>query len=72
MHTYKIVEEFPRSDGKGNWTVKLRDDGVLTCGCPIWIFNRRGDRTCKHTDRSRDIATPRGFISLNKPLILEL
>lgn len=22
----------------------------LSCGCPIWIFNKKGDRTCWHTD----------------------
>ena len=23
---------------------------ILSCSCPVWIFNHRKDRTCKHTD----------------------
>lgn len=24
---------------------------ILSCNCPVWIFNHRKDRTCKHTDK---------------------
>ena len=24
-------------------------NGMLSCNCPSWVFNQKGDRTCKHT-----------------------
>ncbi len=46
-----VAEVESRSRPGKTWTVK-RDDslGLLTCSCPSWIFNHRGNRTCKHTD----------------------
>jgi len=38
------------SDPDKIYTVKEDTAGKLSCDCPIWIYNRRGDRTCKHTD----------------------
>ena len=32
------------------YTIKMRHDGLLTCNCPSWIYNQRGNRTCKHID----------------------
>ena len=46
---YTIVAEIPGSNGK-TWLVKQDSFGKLSCNCPIWIFNKRGNRTCKHTD----------------------
>ena len=49
---YKEVGKFPSKSSPGKYyTVKLSpSDGEYTCDCPIWIFNKRDDRTCKHTD----------------------
>ncbi len=30
--------------------IKMDEIGNLTCDCPIWIYNKRGNRSCKHTD----------------------
>ena len=50
--TYTEVATFPSSKGDKVYTVKLNQQtGRLSCDCPAWIFNHRGDRTCKHTDR---------------------
>lgn len=32
-----------------SYTVKKDDKGVLYCDCPVWIYNKYGDRTCYHT-----------------------
>lgn len=53
MPEYTEVRRFPSESTAGKeYTVKLRDDGVLTCDCPTWVFNRKhdaaGNRTCKH------------------------
>jgi len=38
------------TDPEKKYKLKVTSDGKLTCNCPSWIFNQRGDRTCKHTD----------------------
>lgn len=38
------------SDPTKIWTVKIHPTYGLSCNCPIWIYNKRGNRTCKHTD----------------------
>lgn len=47
---YTVVATFPSSKGDKDWTVKRDEEGNLSCDCPIWVFNRRKNRTCKHTD----------------------
>lgn len=33
------------------YEIKAHERYGLSCNCGSWKFNRRGDRTCKHTDR---------------------
>lgn len=48
-----VVLEIPSSsDASKVYQIKEKD-GKLSCDCPIWKFNRRGDRTCKHTDMAK-------------------
>lgn len=49
---YVEVGQFPSKSSPGKYyTVKISpSDGEYTCNCPQWIFNKRNDRTCKHTD----------------------
>jgi hypothetical protein len=45
-----ILGEFPSSSHPGRFYQVVEIKGNVSCNCPPWIFNRRGDRTCKHTD----------------------
>jgi hypothetical protein len=48
------VYYFPSSSKPGtHHEVLERTDGFLSCGCPVWIFNRRKTepRSCSHTDK---------------------
>jgi len=45
-----ILGEFPSSSHPGKFYQVIEKDGKISCNCPPWIFNRNGDRTCKHTD----------------------
>lgn len=49
---YNFVAEV-QSDSNPDkmYTIKMQQDGMLTCNCPSWIFNQRRNRTCKHIDR---------------------
>lgn len=45
------VQQFESDSTPGKfYTVKQNDQGDLSCDCKIWIYNKRGDRTCKHTE----------------------
>ena len=51
MERYNFVAEVQsKSNRSKSYTIKMREDGLLTCNCPSWIFNQRGNRTCKHVD----------------------
>ena len=51
MRRYNFVYEVQSSSNpEKKYTIKMRDDGMLTCNCPSWIFNTRRNRTCKHVD----------------------
>lgn len=67
MTTTKFVDVYPSSRGRqfGEYETIIEVEyatnskgGVmysvkkLTCNCPPWIFNKRGNRTCRHTDES--------------------
>jgi len=42
-----------KSDPKKTYQVKYKKYNgkyILSCNCPVWIFNHRKNRTCKHTD----------------------
>ncbi|MBE3144069.1 MAG: hypothetical protein IMZ61_09125 [Planctomycetes bacterium] len=50
------VYHFPSQSKPGKFHEVLeRRDGFLSCGCPVWIFNRRKTepRSCSHTDQVR-------------------
>ena len=34
---------------------KVNGRWILSCNCRAWIFNRKGDRTCKHTASVEDV-----------------
>jgi len=51
---YNFIAQIPSSNGKRNYTIKVDDKGLFSCNCPSWIFNQRGNRTCKHIDRLRN------------------
>lgn len=42
-----------KSNPKKFYTIKMKDNGLLTCNCPSWVYNQRGNRTCKHIDELR-------------------
>lgn len=51
MTRYNFVTEVKsKSNPDKEYTIKMRGDGLLTCNCPSWIYNQRGNRTCKHID----------------------
>lgn len=33
------------------YEIKLHELYGLSCDCPSWIHNQRGNRTCKHTEK---------------------
>ena len=33
------------------YEVVLHRDGAISCSCPGWIYKRKAERGCKHTDR---------------------
>ena len=47
---YNFVTKVKSHSSNREYEVKLRDDGMLTCNCPSWIFKTRGMRTCKHVE----------------------
>lgn len=50
--TYETIARVPFSLAHGNW-----EEGVveISCNCRGWIYNRRGNRTCVHTESVRTI-----------------
>lgn len=51
MKYYNFVTQVQsKSNPTKFYTVKMRTDGLLTCNCPSWVYNQRGNRTCKHID----------------------
>jgi len=57
--------EKPSSSTPGKfYTVKYSlyaNQWILTCDCPIWIYNKRRNRTCKHTDEVEAEGYPNPF-----------
>lgn len=52
---YRKIKDFPSSSTVGKfYSVVEKEDGTLSCNCPPWIFNRNGNRTCKHTETVRE------------------
>lgn len=57
---YMEIATFPSSKGDKTYTVKMNNKGELSCDCPSWIYNQRGNRSCKHTDQVGTVtAVPR-------------
>jgi len=50
MKQYNFITTIPSKSSSKEYTIKMRTDGLLTCNCPSWIYNQRGNRTCKHID----------------------
>jgi len=50
---YNFFAEVPSSSGRRNYTIKVDQNGLFSCNCPSWIYNQRGNRTCKHIDALR-------------------
>jgi hypothetical protein len=54
MKHYNFVYQIQsHSNPDKKYTIKMDDNGLLSCNCPSWIFNQRRDRTCKHIDDIR-------------------
>lgn len=34
---------------------KYNGEWILSCNCGAWVYNRNGDRTCKHTEHMEKI-----------------
>ncbi len=67
MKKYSFLCEFPSKSTPGKYyTVKLDEELKLSCSCSQWIYNRRGDRTCVHTDKCMES----GFISNKGKIII--
>lgn len=45
----KILAEFASAVAAGRFYAVRLKDGLLSCDCPVWIFNARGNKSCKHT-----------------------
>jgi len=50
MSTYTTVRTFPSKTSDAIHTVKMDEDGALSCSCPRWRFKRGDTRTCKHVE----------------------
>jgi len=53
MKKYSFMAQVPSSNGRREYTIKVDEHGLFSCNCPAWIFNQRGNRTCKHIDSLR-------------------
>jgi len=51
---YNFFAEVPSSSGNKTYTIKVDENGLFSCSCPSWIYNQRGNRTCKHIDALRN------------------
>ena len=54
--TRVVIRSF--TDHSKQYKIKEKEDGSLSCNCPCWIFNQRGDRTCKHIDAIKEAKDP--------------
>jgi hypothetical protein len=42
-----------KGSSKNPYEIKFNERYGLSCSCPSWIYNQRGNRTCKHTEQVR-------------------
>lgn len=55
MKHYRTLAIYKSSRGDKYYTVKITDDGSLSCSCPQWIFRpQNGHRNCKHLILARE------------------
>ena len=48
------IARYPSRKGDIEYTVMVDlESARLTCNCPAWIYNVRGDRSCPHTHRAQ-------------------
>jgi len=47
---YNFVTTVKSKSSNREYSIKMKENGLLTCNCPSWIYNQRGNRTCKHID----------------------
>jgi len=58
--SYREVQRFPsKSNPSKEYTVKVDENGDLSCNCPAWTFKKNDARTCKHVQSvDSGVATP--------------
>ena len=54
MKQYNFILKVLSSNRRKEYTIKVDENGLFSCSCPSWIFNQRGNRTCKHIDSLRE------------------
>jgi len=55
MKYYRTLAFYKSSKGDKYYTVKIDQDGGLSCDCPSWIYRpQNGHRICKHTILARE------------------
>lgn len=55
MKRYYRTLAFYRSSKGGYWTVKIDQEGGLSCNCPKWLYRpENGQRVCKHIILARE------------------
>lgn len=57
MKHYRTLAFYPSSKGDKHYTVKIDEEGNLSCDCPGWIYSYHrngGVRTCKHVIAARE------------------
>jgi hypothetical protein len=54
MKHYRTVARYRKSKGDGYWTVKIDENGCLSCNCPSWIYKVGGQRNCQHLILARE------------------
>ena len=48
---YKSVATYPsKSNPAKSYTVKVDENGELSCNCPAWTFKKGTARTCLHVE----------------------
>ena len=55
MKHYQTLAIYKSSKGDKYYTVKIDQDGGLSCNCPVWIYHPvNGHRGCKHLALARE------------------
>lgn len=51
---YRTLAFYRSSKGDKYYTVKVDQEGGLSCSCLAWIYKRNGQRVCKHIILARE------------------